>query len=113
MAVKSKIVSDDELIVQPVYDVESKMRNYDIIYDTEKKLLRCGFYNNKLKDKSSEYDEIYEVTVETEHRLDIISYKFYGTAALDWAIADANNISDPIKDVKVGTKLRIPSRNII
>lgn len=113
MAVKSRVVADSELIVQPIYDAESRMRNYAIVYDADNKLLRCGFYTNKLKDKSSEYDEIYEVPVEHEHRLDLISYKFYGTATLDWAIADANNLSDPIKDVTVGTKLRIPSRNII
>lgn len=113
MATKNKSVSEKDILVQPSYDAETRMRNYDIVYSKDFNQLCCGFYNNALKSKSSEYDDIYEVEYETQHRLDLISEKFYGTATLDWAIADANNLSDPIRDVVVGKKLRIPSRNII
>lgn len=97
----------------PVYRSDSRMMNYELVYDDSANQMRCGIYTNKLKDKSSEFDQLYEVEAGFEHRLDLISYKFYSTATLDWAIADANNISDPIKQVSVGTVLRIPARNIL
>lgn len=113
MATKKLTASNTDLIIQPVYKSGSRMRNYDLAYDESVGLLKCTFYENKLKNISSEFDTMYEVEPGTEYRLDLISYKHYGTATLDWAIADANNISDPIKEVKVGTMLRIPSRNIL
>lgn len=113
MATKKVDVNNTEIVMKPSYRVESRMLNYDLVYDEEAGQMRCGIYKNKLKDKASDYDQIYEVEAGFEHRLDLISHKFYGTATLDWAIADANNISDPIRDVSVGTMLRIPARNII
>lgn len=38
--------------------------------------------------------EYYEVTVQTENRLDLISYKFFGTASYNWIISYINGISD-------------------
>lgn len=113
MATKKLTASEKDLIIKPVYKANSKMQNYEVIYDDSVENLRCGFYKNKLKDATSSFDTMYEVEAGMEHRLDLISFKHYGTATFDWAIADANNISDPIKEVKVGTMLRIPSRNII
>jgi len=113
MATKKVDVNTSDLIIKPVYKSEGRMNNYDLIYDESINQLRCGFYKNKLKDKTSTYDQLYEVEAGYEYRLDLISFKFYGTATLDWAIADANNISDPIKEVTAGTVLKIPARNII
>lgn len=113
MATKQKQIPKSEVSKQPIYNKSSKMNNYEIVYDESVSQYRTGFYSNKLMDKKSQFDTIYEVEAGFEHRLDLISYKFYETATFDWAIADANNISDPIKNVKVGTILRIPARNIL
>jgi nucleoid-associated protein YgaU len=113
MATKKLTANDQDLIIKPVFKPNSRMQNYEVVYDDSIENLRCAFYKNKLKDSSSVFDTVYEVEAGMEYRLDLISFKHYGTATFDWAIADANNISDPIKEVKVGTVLRIPSRNII
>lgn len=55
-------------------------------------------------------DEIFTVPLAIENRLDRISYKFYGTPNLWWAIAQVNNLVDVFLDVPVGTHLRIPKR---
>jgi hypothetical protein len=45
------------------------------------------------------------------HRLDLISYQFYGTPQLWWVIAAVNNIVDPLYGAEDGTQLRIPTRS--
>lgn len=52
-------------------------------------------------------DSFYQVEKGYENRLDLISYKFYRTPLLWWAIAIVNHIQDPM-DVKSGIVLRIP-----
>lgn len=113
MATKKTDVDKKQIVSRPVYRADSRMMNYELVYDDSVNQMRCGIYTNKLKNMNSAYDQLYEVEAGFEHRLDLISYKFYSTATLDWAIADANNISDPIKQVLVGTVLRIPARNIL
>lgn len=67
---------------------------------------------NKMTIKQSKDDSFYQVEKGYENRMDLISYKFYGTPLLWWAIARANKIQDPM-DVPSGIVLRIPSmRNI-
>lgn len=56
-------------------------------------------------------DQIFTVNLPLENRLDLISYQFYGTPNLWWAIAQVNNLVDPFMDIPVGTQLRIPRRN--
>lgn len=56
----------------------------------------------------SSQDQYFTVDSTTENRLDIVSYRFYGTAIYWWVIAFANQIIDPFK-VKIGDILRIPS----
>ena len=93
-----------------IYPETSRMNNYDIIYDESIQQMRCGLYTNRNIDVISNTDTVYTVEPGYEHRLDLISLKFYETALFDWFIADANNIEDPIKDVVAGTKLVIPDR---
>lgn len=79
---------------------------------------------NRIKDDTGdEYVESYEpiefpensddqyhlVTPGEENRLDLISYKFYGTALLYWVIAEASGIEDPF-NVPAGSTVRVPSR---
>tara|TARA_Y100000401_G_C8255563_1_gene190542 strand:+ start:189 stop:500 length:312 start_codon:yes stop_codon:yes gene_type:complete len=41
-------------------------------------------------------------------RLDILSYRYYGTPDLWWIISQANNLSGDTMVVPPGTKIRIP-----
>lgn len=89
----------------------SRLRNYDIIYDEKLQTKRLGFYQNNIyHSNKSEDDTVFTVTKGLEHRIDLISVKFYGTSKLDWFISEYNNIENPIKDIVAGKVLRIPSR---
>lgn len=52
-------------------------------------------------------ESTYTVGIETENRLDLVSYRCYSTPKYWWVIALANYIIDPF-DVPYGTILRIP-----
>lgn len=47
---------------------------------------------------------------ECEYRIDLFSYKMYGSSRLWWviALANADIISDPIWDFKAGLKILVP-----
>ena len=57
-------------------------------------------------------DQYHLVEAGEENRLDLISYKFYGTALLYWVIAEASGIDDPF-DVPAGITVRIPSKQAL
>lgn len=48
-----------------------------------------------------------------EGRIELVSYSFYGTVDLWWAIALVNDILCPIRDLVAGTNLIIPDRGQI
>jgi hypothetical protein len=56
-------------------------------------------------------DDIFTVTLGYQNRLDLISFRFYSTPNLWWAIAQVNNLVDPFLDIPVNTSLRIPKRS--
>lgn len=56
-------------------------------------------------------DQQVEVTQGWEGRLDLLSTDFYGTPELWWVIADANQLLDPLGEVKLGAQLRVPRRD--
>lgn len=98
---------------KPSYDRGSRMQNYEIIFDDDISQNRCAFYNfntvdNLVRDSQDEY---FTIPKGMEHRLDLISVKFYGTSKYDWVIAQYNNIEDPIQDVISGKKILIPHRS--
>lgn len=55
----------------------------------------------------SNKDQLYTVEAGFENRLDLISWKVYGSAMYWWAIAAASGIQDPFT-VPVGTVLTVP-----
>lgn len=57
---------------------------------------------------TSPFDQYYTVAEFEIRRIDLISYKFYGTPELWWIILLANNIIDPF-GLTPGIILRIPS----
>lgn len=58
--------------------------------------------------KESTKDIFYSVEKGYENRLDLISYKFYNTPFLWWAIATMNHIDNPMV-IEAGIVLRIPA----
>lgn len=94
----------------------SKMRRYTQIFDEDVQQMRCGYYDKTLYQYSEairEDDIVWSITPGFEYRSDLISTKFYGTAKYDWIIEDLNNIADPIRDLVIGLKLKLPSQNRI
>lgn len=52
-----------------------------------------------------------EVTQPMVGRLDLLAYDLYGNSELWWAIAELNNLVDPITEVTLGVQLRVPRRD--
>lgn len=48
-------------------------------------------------------------TVKENDNLDKLALYYYNNPTYFWAIADFNNIQDPYQELKVGTKLKIPT----
>jgi hypothetical protein len=61
----------------------------------------------EIKDTIS--DVIHYVEQHEIGRMDLIANKYYSDSLLWWAIADRNNILDPITDMYSSQELRIPS----
>lgn len=98
----------------PSFGRESKMGRYNLIFDNNVQQTRAGFFDKtlyKINTNVQKDDFIWTVEPGFEYRTDLISNKFYGTAKYDWIIEEINNIKDPIKDVKIGTKLRFMSKS--
>lgn len=57
-------------------------------------------------------DRYHQVEPGEVNRLDLISYKYYGTPLLYWVIAEASGLDDP-QEISAGATLRIPSRAAI
>ena len=56
--------------------------------------------------QKSEGDVYIEIT--NDVRLDKLSNEYYGDPKLWWAIAQTNNIKNPLTDLKIGMLIRIP-----
>lgn len=56
-------------------------------------------------------DTVYEV--KDGDRLDQLSFRFYGTSALDWVIAVANNLDQPDIQLVPGLTIRIPDSQFV
>lgn len=57
-------------------------------------------------------DSRHTVTAADEFRVDLISYRFYGTVEYWWIILLANDVIDPFS-IKQNTILRIPDQGVI
>jgi hypothetical protein len=53
-------------------------------------------------------DVVIEVTQAMDGRLDVLAFELYGTSDLWWVIAELNQITDPMTEVKQGVELRVP-----
>lgn len=56
-----------------------------------------------------------KVPPDCEHRIDLFSYKMYGSSRLWWiiALANADVITDPIWDFKAGMYLLVPRDSVM
>ena len=62
----------------------------------------------KYKIVESDGDIIYTITDKTKNRLDVIASMYYRNPQYWWIIAIANDIIDPLTELKIGTTIRIP-----
>lgn len=100
----------------PSFPKASKMRRYDVIYDEDVQQNRAGFFDKTLytiAQTRSASDSYWTVEPGYEHRIDLISKKFYNTSKYAWILEEINDIRDPIKDIVVGKKLLILSQSKI
>lgn len=95
---------DKEFLSPAQYSYNSR---YEKI-STLKELGKSYHVTNRIRGVPYSNEDIYyEVTNDTENRLDKISNIFYNTPIYWWIIAHANNIFDSF-NIKRGTMLRIP-----
>jgi hypothetical protein len=107
-------MTDLDEVKTPTFNHISKMKCYDIIFDSDIAKARCGFIKYKFIDEKIDKnmgDFYWVVEPGFEHRMDLISFKFYGTARYDWVLEQINNIKDPIRDITTGTRLKIFSED--
>lgn len=113
MAIRKKEYGQDNTKVYklPEYPEKSKMKKYDIFFDSKSENKpRTGFFNGVYFSQEQRAQmQTFIVTGEYEGRIDLISFKFFGTTENDWLIEVVNAIKDPIKDVVSGRILYIPS----
>jgi hypothetical protein len=87
----------------------------DIYYDTP--MLERDFLGYYVDRSIGFSDDDNFVILESRHenRLDVLSFDLYGTAKLGWVIVRLNmdSIKDPIRDVKEGMVLRVPTNDRI
>ena len=49
------------------------------------------------------------IVKESNNRMDLLAYKYYGSPTLWWVISQANNLKGDTMYVPVGKKIRIPN----
>jgi hypothetical protein len=113
MASRSGYSNSNTKVQRPIFDKNSKMKRYEIIYDEDISSLRAGFMRFLTYVPNLNEDTLWEVKPGFEYRTDLISKKFYGTTIFDWVIEQINDVRDPIKDVFIGRKLVIPTKENI
>lgn len=67
------------------------------------------FIKGSIPDMDLRTVDFFTVTASTEDRLDLISFKYYGSYDFGWLIAEHNDLLDPVSEVKIGLVLKIPS----
>ncbi len=98
------------LYEKPIYSTGSKMNAYSTFFDPKLgNKPNVGFMRNvSFTDEQKSRMQTFIVTTEYEHRIDLISYKFFRTTMNDWLIETVNQIKDPIKEIVAGKMLYIP-----
>lgn len=97
----------DTRVQLPAYSMWSATPAYNVVSDGEDAVVFGLLQDAVVTDPS---DLLYEVSHLSLHRLDLISYHFYGVPDLWWVIARVNQITDPLVGPPVGTTLRIPTK---
>lgn len=77
-----------------------------VLVDTNKEK---DLLESSVPDMELEIIDMFTVPQWCEGRIDMISYIHYRTTSLWWLIALANDIMNPIEDIKTGDVLKIPS----
>lgn len=54
--------------------------------------------------------DVFTVTAATQHRPDLISFRYFGTYNMWWLISMHNDFIDGVWDYEIGKDIRIPSK---
>ena len=96
-----------EYLPSVIYKNASRYKNLRTLKDSENGRIHHESPVQQAISISNSDDEYVTITNETENRLDLVAYKYYGSARYWWIIALANYIIDPF-DIPVGSVLRVP-----
>lgn len=66
-------------------------------------------YNNLQKFQPQYPVQYYRLKGEDEMRLDLVSYKCYGTVQFWWLLGSYNGIKDPFTDMNSGDLFKVPN----
>ena len=104
---KQKIYESPDYQSPSYYDHLSRYKDVRTIKNKDDhRLIHETMYKYNIVE--SDADIIYTVSKKTKNRLDIISTMYYKTPQYWWIIAIANDIIDPLTELKEGTTIRIP-----
>lgn len=89
---------------------DSRYRNLKLLTDSDGRT----FYETRknIRIRETTRDQVHQISVGEEGRLDLIAYQYYKNPTLWWVIAYFNNIIDPF-EVPAGTVLKIPSKESV
>lgn len=97
------------------YGRYSRLRNYNLIYDTDAGKIRIGLkknaFMNRLKFRVG-YTP-WKIPNKWEYRPDMISNFFYGTPQLWWIIQEYNDFSKGFQDFYTDRLIKIPDSDQI
>lgn len=103
---KRRIYESPDYKSPAYYDHLCRYKDVRTIKNKDNRLIHETMFKYKIVESNN--DIIYTVSNKTENRLDIIASMYYKNPQYWWIIAIANDIIDPLTELKEGTTLRIP-----
>ncbi len=92
-----------------ILPINSRYKDTDLYADVDGNAFFGPWEELEIQDPS-DY-ELYQIKSKDIGRIDVLAYDFYGDPTLQWVIMNFNNIIDPIFDLEIGDKIKIPSKD--
>lgn len=98
----------------PVYvGPASRMKDTKIVFRRSTGTQEFALWNADRTFSNAQDYGVHQVTDFEVGRLDLISHQHYNTVEYWWIIADANDLLDPLEEMRPGMILKIPNRSAI
>lgn len=95
------------------FNVASRYKDTKIIRRATTGVRELGLWSADRSFSRAQDFALHQITDFDKGRLDLISFRYYGTVDYWWVIADANDMIHPLREMEVGSYIRIPSRSLI